>query len=72
MLISAVYVRFYKSFNFDYLRKSHPEAEPDEWEMTRNSLWYPFVRIPIDKGSPPSLVQMNPARVSFYQPSSAL
>lgn len=49
MRLSNVFIRFYKSFNFDYLRKfddrigTHPE-----WEML-GDLWYPCIRIPIDE-----------------------
>ncbi len=50
MLLKAVYTRFYKSFNFDYLRKSHPEAQNEEWELTTEGLWYPYVRVPLEDG----------------------
>ncbi len=51
MILKTVFARFYKSFNFDYLRKAHPEAKPLPWEYMEHdghSLWYPHVRIPID------------------------
>lgn len=49
MHLSNVFIRFYKSFNFDYLRKfdSKVRNRPD-WEMIED-LWYPYVRIPIDE-----------------------
>src|SRR5215217_3191899 len=47
MLLKTVFVRFYKSFNFDYLRKYHPQAEHHPWEMM-DEMWYPYVRVPID------------------------
>jgi predicted ATPase len=47
MLLKTIFVRFYKSFNFDYLGKFHAQAEPQPWEMIGN-MWYPFVRVPID------------------------
>jgi hypothetical protein len=47
MLLKTIFVRFYKSFNFDYLRKFHANAEPQPWELIGN-MWYPFVRVPID------------------------
>ena len=47
MRLSTVFVRFYKSFNFDYLRKHHRDAEQEPWEDL-DGAWYPFVRIPID------------------------
>jgi hypothetical protein len=48
MKIVTVFVRFYKSFNFDYLRKYEGIAQPAEWEMIEGT-WYPFVKIPLDK-----------------------
>lgn len=47
MRLKSVFVRFYKSFNFDYLRKFHPKAEASPWEMI-DGMWYPYVQIPID------------------------
>ena len=47
MLLKTVFVRFYKSFNFDYLRKYHAQAERRPWE-TVEEMWYPYVRVPID------------------------
>ncbi|WP_175415958.1 AAA family ATPase [Curtobacterium sp. SGAir0471] len=49
MLLKTLYVRFYKSFNYDYLRKSDPSAVPDPWDILDDSLFYPFVRIPMEK-----------------------
>lgn len=48
MFLKTVFIRFYKSFNFDYLRKFHESAKPLPWEMIDQTLWYPHVRIPID------------------------
>lgn len=50
MLLKTIYVRFYKSFNFDYLRKSHPKSEPQPWEQTAKDHWYPYVRVPVEPG----------------------
>lgn len=47
MLLKTVFVRFYKSFNFDYLRKYSSGVERRPWEMI-DEMWYPFVRVPID------------------------
>lgn len=47
MQISRVYVRFYKSFNFDYERRAKANAQRHEWEMIGEG-WYPHVRIDID------------------------
>ena len=48
MKLSKVYARFYKSFNFDYHRKAHREAEPRAWEMI-GDLWYPYIEVEIDR-----------------------
>jgi hypothetical protein len=48
MYLSAVYVRFYKSFNFDYLRKyDRHQSTEHPWEKM-DGMFYPYVRIPID------------------------
>jgi predicted ATP-dependent endonuclease of OLD family len=48
MLIRTVLIRFYRSFNYDYLRKSHPSASPrGPWEILSDGSWYPFVEIPL-------------------------
>lgn len=49
MLLKTLYVRFFKSFNYDYLRKSDPDAVPDPWDVLESDLFYPFVRIPMEK-----------------------
>lgn len=46
MYIKAVLVRFFKSFNYDFLRKHHPDAKPLPWELI-DGTWFPFVRIPL-------------------------
>src|SRR4051794_36107129 len=48
MHIKTLYIRFYKSFNYDYLRKSHPHAEPHLWDLFEDGKFYPFVRIPME------------------------
>ena len=48
MILKTVFVRFYKSFNFDYLRKFDSSVTNHlPWESA-DGLWYPYVRIPID------------------------
>jgi predicted ATPase len=47
MQLKTVLIRFYKSFNFDYLRKFHPRGSKREWEDLEG-MWYPYVEIPID------------------------
>lgn len=48
MILRTAYVRFYRAFNFDYLRKRHPEAKPDPWDLMEDSTFYPYVRLDID------------------------
>lgn len=51
MFIAAVYIRFFRSFNFDYLRKAHDGFVPDPWDvLERDSLQYPFVKVPLEDG----------------------
>lgn len=48
MLLSAVHIRFYRSFNFDYLRKyDRARTTQDPWELLEG-MYYPYVRVPID------------------------
>lgn len=49
MRLKTVFVRFYKSFNFDYLRKFDPKEIDSKkpWEMIGEK-WYPYVEIPIN------------------------
>lgn len=50
MYLKAVFIRFYKSFNFDYLRKYDAKVRThQDWENVDGTLWYPYVRIPIDE-----------------------
>ena len=49
MYLRNVYIRFYKSFNFDYLRKFDPNVSDHlPWENL-DGTWYPYVRVPIDE-----------------------
>ena len=47
MRLDCVYARFYKSFNYDSVRKSHPEAKADPWDLIDGD-FFPYVAIPID------------------------
>lgn len=49
MILDTLYIRFFRSFNYDYLRKSDPRAKPDHWDYL-NGRFYPFVRIHLEKG----------------------
>jgi predicted ATPase len=50
MLIADVYIRFYRSFNFDYLRKSDERSVHKPWDVTEDGLVYPFVKVSIEDG----------------------
>ncbi|MGW6521736.1 AAA family ATPase [Streptomyces sp. NPDC054962] len=51
MFISAVYIRFFRSFNYDYLRKASDNFTPNPWDLLDDGgLKYPFVRIPLEEG----------------------
>lgn len=49
MRLSQLYVRFYRSFNFDYERKAHPNAKPESWEQIDGEGWFPFIRVQLDR-----------------------
>jgi predicted ATP-dependent endonuclease of OLD family len=49
MFLSAVYIRFFRSFNFDYLRKAHSDFQPSVWDaLEPGGLQYPYVKVPIE------------------------
>lgn len=49
MYLKRIFIRFYKSFNFDYLRKFNPKVtDRFEWEMA-DEMWYPYVSIPLEQ-----------------------
>ena len=48
MILRAIYVRFYRAFNFDYLRKQHSKATPDAWDILDDGTFYPYVTLGID------------------------
>lgn len=47
MQVRQVWIRFYKSFNFDYELKATPGAKPIAWQLI-DGVWMPHVRIPIE------------------------
>lgn len=49
MRATTLYIRFYRSFNYDYERKAYedPRRRPSDWELI-DGIWYPFVRVPLD------------------------
>lgn len=49
MILTNVYIRFYRAFNFDYLRARHPDAQPDPWDRMDNERFYPYIKLGIDR-----------------------
>lgn len=47
--LHSVYARFYRSLNYDYIRASNKDYEPDPWDSTPHGS-YPFVRIKLRPG----------------------
>ncbi|MBY4108178.1 AAA family ATPase [Rhodococcus fascians] len=47
MWMRQVWIRFYKSFNYDYELKAHPDAVERAWQMTADG-WRPHVGIPLE------------------------
>lgn len=47
MKITAVFVRLFKAFNYDYIRLHDPRVIPDPWDYY-GGVHYPYVRIPLD------------------------
>ncbi|WP_406841874.1 AAA family ATPase (plasmid) [Streptomyces sp. AHU1] len=51
MFISAVYIRFFRSFNYDYLRKASDSFTPHPWDVLDDGgMKYPFVKVPLEEG----------------------
>ncbi|MGA6168571.1 ATP-binding protein [Amycolatopsis magusensis] len=47
MQIRETWIRFYKSFNYDYELKAHPNSTKKDWQSTPDG-WLPHVRIPLE------------------------
>lgn len=47
MRIREVWIRFYKSFNFDYELKATPGSKAKPWQQLEDG-WMPHVRVPIE------------------------
>ena len=48
MILRAAYVRFYRAFNYDYLRKRHPGYKPDPWDKMDDGSFYPYICLKVD------------------------
>lgn len=47
MKVAAIYVRFYRAFNFNFIRKNKDNAEPNPWD-NYDGMFFPYVKIPLD------------------------
>jgi len=47
MHLKTVFIRFYKSFNYDFLRKNDERVKPKPWEKVNNT-FYPYIEVPIE------------------------
>lgn len=48
MILKDVYIRFYRAFNFDYLRARHIDREPEPWDLSEEKRFYPYIRLSIE------------------------
>ncbi|MFY7803001.1 MAG: hypothetical protein ACOVQ7_06220 [Limnoraphis robusta] len=51
MRLDCVFIRFYKSFNVDYIRQHDSRVEKKPWEIIDSDdtkMWYPYIQVPID------------------------
>ncbi len=48
MRLEAVYTRFYRAFNFDYLRASSPTVSPSPWDTMDDGRIRPYITVSID------------------------
>jgi len=51
MRLNSVFIRFYKSFNIDYMRQHDSRVQKKPWEIIKSNdteMWYPYIQIPID------------------------
>lgn len=48
MRLKTVFIRFYKSFNDDFLRKNDDRVKPKPWEKIDDA-FYPYIEVPIEE-----------------------
>ncbi|MBP0014723.1 MAG: AAA family ATPase [Roseofilum sp. SID2] len=48
MYLKTVFIRFYKSFNDDFLRKNDERVKPKPWEQV-DETFYPYIEVPIEE-----------------------
>lgn len=49
MLLTTLYARFFRSFNFDYLRQNNDTAARLPWDTLDEATYYPFVSIDLER-----------------------
>ncbi len=47
MRLKKIFIRFYKSFNDDFLRKNDGRVKPKPWDLINND-FYPYIEVPIE------------------------
>jgi AAA15 family ATPase/GTPase len=47
MHLKKIFIRFYKSFNDDFLRKNDDRVKPKPWDLI-NDDFYPYIEVPIE------------------------
>lgn len=47
MRLKKIFIRFYKSFNDDFLRKNDDRVKPKPWDLINND-FYPYIEVPIE------------------------
>ncbi|MFS0518692.1 AAA family ATPase [Nostoc sp. UIC 10607] len=48
MLLKTIFIRFYKSFNFDYIKQNDQEPDPSKsWDFIDDK-WYPYIEVSIE------------------------
>ena len=51
MRLESIFIRFYKSFNVDYMRQHNSKVQKKPWEIIKaddTEMWYPYIQVPID------------------------
>lgn len=47
MHLKAVLIRFFRSYNYEYLRKHNQKTKKLPWEMI-DETWFPYVRVLVE------------------------
>lgn len=48
MHLTKVHLRFFRSFNYDFVRKADRRATPASWELV-DGVWFPFIEVDLDR-----------------------